>query len=387
MRRHRRYAALLGALLVPPFALSACGGGVPGNAVATVGGDPITKSTFDHWLLIAARAQSQMTGGDGANAVAPDPPEFKRCIAAKRKAEGDDKKSRSSDATLRRQCQSEYDQLRDQVMQFHINAAWIQGEAADEGIKISDQEVKRAFDQQRKQAFPDLDAYKEFLKNSGYTQEDLLYQIKVQQLSDKLRRKILEGTDKVTDEEIRDYYNEHKDEFGDPERRDLRIILTRTRDKAEEAKRLLEQGRSWKDVAKRYSIDEGSKRAGGELRAVPKGQQEKNLDKAVFSAQPGRIVGPVKTPLGFYVFEVFRVTPAKQRSLSESKESIRQILVSQKQQKATEEFTKNYEKKWKSRTECRKGFVIEACKNAPKTTTTATTGEPTEDAPPANSSR
>ena len=37
MTSPRRYVALLGAFFVLPFALSACGGGVPGNAVVSIG--------------------------------------------------------------------------------------------------------------------------------------------------------------------------------------------------------------------------------------------------------------------------------------------------------------------------------------------------------------
>ena len=66
----------------------------------------------------------------------------------------------------------------------------------------------------------------------------------------------------------------------------------------------LEDGKSFKEVAKKYSIDEASKSQGGKLPAVAKGQQEKALDEAVFKAKKGELTGPVKTQFGYYVFEV-----------------------------------------------------------------------------------
>ena len=61
---------------------------------------------------------------------------------------------------------------------------------------------------------------------------------------------------------------------------------------------------SWKDVAKKYSIDEASKAQGGKLPGVAKGQQEKAFDDAVFAAKKGKLEGPVKTQFGWNVFEV-----------------------------------------------------------------------------------
>lgn len=383
MTSPRRYLALLGAFFVLPFGLAACGGGVPGNAVVSIGGDTIKKTAFDHWLKILAVTQAQQTG-QSSDVVVPDPPNFTKCIAAKQKVKPAKGQPKPTVKTLKSQCQTEYNGLRDQVMQFFINSAWTEGEAADQGVKVTDAAVKKEFDQLRKQSFPQDTAYKQFLKSYGYTQEDLLYQVKIRQLSQKLRDKILKGTDKVTDAQIAAYYNKNKENFAQPEKRDLRIVLTKSKAKAEAAKKAIENGESWKAVAKRYSIDQGSKANGGLLTGVPKGQQEKALDDATFKAAKGKVEGPIKTQFGYYVFEVVKVTPGTQQSLAQAKESIKQLLISQNQQKKSQDFGKAFEKKWKDRTDCQKGYVIASCKNAPKQSTTATTGAVTQNAPPAD---
>ena len=96
----------------------------------------------------------------------------------------------------------------------------------------------------------------------------------------------------------------------------MRIVLTKDKAKAEQAKKALESGDSWKEVAKKYSIDTQSKSQGGKLPPVSKGQQEKALDDAIFSAKKGELVGPVKTQFGYYDFEVDKVTPASQQTLA-----------------------------------------------------------------------
>jgi foldase protein PrsA len=370
MKTPLRYAALLGAFFVLPLGLAACGGGdsVPGNAVVKIAGQPIKTTEFDHWLNVAVASQQQQAGATATPAVVPDPPNYTKCIAAKKKTATKPAKGQPNptDATYKTQCSTEYATLRDQVMQFLISSAWIEGESSDRGVKVTDASVKKDFDKQRQQSFPKDKDYLAFLKSSGYNQEDLLYRIKVQSLSTKLREAVLKGSDKVSDAQIANYYNKNKSRFAVPEKRDLRLVLTKTEAKAKEAKKLLDSGQSFKTVAPKYSIDQGSRDNGGVLAGVPKGQQEKALDAATFSASKGKITGPIKTQFGYYVFEVTKITPGTQQTLAQSKASIKQLLVSQQQQTKLDAFVKQFQKKWKDETDCQKGYQTTDCKNPPK---------------------
>ncbi len=148
------------------------------------------------------------------------------------------------------------------------------------------------------------------------SEEDILFRVKLNELQEKLTQKITKSATKISEEDVKEYYDKNKKRFAQPERRDLRIVLTKTEAKANEAKAALESGQDFKTVAKQYSIDEASKAQGGKLPAVAKGQQEKSLDEAVFTAKKGTLEGPVKTQFGWYVFEVNKITPASQQSLA-----------------------------------------------------------------------
>jgi foldase protein PrsA len=340
-------------------------GGVPGNAVAEVDGNAIDKDQFNHWMNVAAKTSGQ------PGATVPDSPDFKNCIAQKRKTAPKPAKGqpKTTDEQLKDQCKQEYDALRDQVMQLLTSFQWIEGEAEEQGIKVSDAEVRKSFEEQKKQSFPKDADYKKFLKDYNQTEEDILQRVKLDLLSNKIRDKIIKGKDKVSDAQIQDFYSKNKERFAQPERRDLRIVLTKTEAKANEAKAALQSGDSWKTVAKKYSIDEASKAQGGKLPAQAKGTLEKSLDQAVFKAKKGQITGPVKTQFGYYVFEVEKVQKATQQTLEQAKETIRQTLQSQNQQKALDKFVSEFQKKWKDRTECRDGYVTQVCKGAKATPT------------------
>jgi foldase protein PrsA len=362
-----KLAALFCVAAVPAVAVAGCGG-VPGNAVATVDGNAITKSTFSHWLTVAAKS-----GGATSTAI-PKPPEYTACIAAKRKALPKPAKGqpKTTDAQLKTQCKQEYTALRDQVLQLLISFQWIQGEAKDLGVKATDKEVDKQFQTQKKASFPKDADYQKFLKTSGQSQDDIELRVKLDVLSNKIREKVTKGKDKVTDAEITKYYNDNKSRFAQPERRDLLVVLTKTQAKAAEAKSAIQGGQSFAAVAKKFSIDQASKSQGGKLAAVAKGQQEKALDTAIFSAKKGALTGPVKTQFGFYVFKVTKVTAASQQTEAQAKTTIKQLLASQKQQKALDKFVKDFQKKWKAKTDCSDNYRTQDCKNAPKKTATPT---------------
>jgi foldase protein PrsA len=342
-------------------------GGVPGNAVAEVDGQAIEKDSFEHWMNIAAKTSGQ------PNAQVPDAPEFTQCVAEKRKTAPKPAKGqpKTSDEDLKNQCKQEYEALRDQVLQLLVSFEWIQGQAEEMNVSVSDAEVKKSFDQQRKQSFPKDADYKKFLKDSGQSEEDVMLRVRLDLLSNKIRDEIIKGKDKVTDAQIEDFYEKNKERFAQPERRDLRIVLTKGEAKAKQAKAALASGESWKDVAKEYSIDEASKSQGGKLPAQAEGTLEQALDKAVFSAEKGEVSGPVKTQFGWYVFEVEKIQKESQQTLEQAKETIRQTLQSQNQQKALDQFVKDFRKKWKEKTECREGYETPDCKGAPEPTPTA----------------
>jgi foldase protein PrsA len=351
------------AVIATAAVVSGCGNDVPSNAVAKINDTVIKRSEFNHWLTAAARG-SQPAGG-GGQVVVPDPPNFTRCVAAKQRQPVPEGTPKPTPAQLKEQCEQEYDSLKEQVMQFLVSAEWIKQEAADRGVEVTEAEVRQQFEDQKKQSFPDDDAYKEFLRTSGQTEQDLLFRVRLDVLSNKVRQEIIGDQGEVSAEDVRTYYNENKARFAQPERRDLAVVLTRTKARAEQAKAALEGGQSFRQVARRFSIDEATKSQGGRLPGVAKGQQEPAFDEAIFDARRGRLTGPVETQFGWYVFEVTKITPADQQTIEEATETIRNLLRSEREQKALDDFIEDFRNKYKEETACADGFVIADCDNAP----------------------
>ncbi len=265
VRKTLRILLALGAFFVVAAVLAACGSSsndVPGNAVASVDGTPITRADYERWAAITAKGSAQ----GGAPVVVPDPPAYTRCIAALREqsrpARGQPK---PTDVTLKAQCRQQNEQLVQQTMSTLIQQIWIEKEAKEQGVTVTDREVQRQLADTKRQSFPTEKDFQRFLKQSGMTEADVLDRVRIQALAAKLTRKIQDSAAPVTDAQIQSYYDRNRAQFAVPERRDVQLILTRTEAQANAAKAAVEGGMSWADAAKKYSTDAASKATGGEL--------------------------------------------------------------------------------------------------------------------------
>jgi foldase protein PrsA len=366
----RRSILALGAFFVLAAAVAGCGSGVPGDSVADVAGNPITTQAFNHWMFVAAKSQASQN--PGAPVIVPnDPPQFDRCVAQVRRQIPS--LAKTSSKQLRADCKQLFSSLSNQVMDFLIKGYWYQAEAARDHISVSNAQVQKAFDKAKKAQFTSPSQFTTFLTQTGQTLQDILFRFRINQIYQKL---LARHKTTVTSAEIQKYYSEHQTQFGTPQTRDIRIVLTKTATQAKAAMKALRSGQSWNKVAKQYSTDPTSKNNGGLLVGVSKGQQDAALDKAAFEAPLNKLLGPVQGQFGFYVFEVTKITNATHQTLAQATPLIRQTLTGQQQSSAQSAIDATAKKHWLSQTSCRSVYAMADCKGykAPKTGTTGTTG-------------
>lgn len=131
----------------------------------------------------------------------------------------------------------------------------------------------------------------------------------------------------VTDEDVRAYYDSHLDSYSKPEQRTVAQIIV-----ADEA--LAQQIHD--EVAQTKELEKAATAAEkGKATFVRDTYDESGMDvelaKAVFDADQGEIVGPLKTPFGWHVIHVEKVTKAQPESFDSVKAGIRKELAGEKQ--------------------------------------------------------
>ncbi|HWE08139.1 MAG TPA: peptidyl-prolyl cis-trans isomerase [Solirubrobacteraceae bacterium] len=368
MKTPRSILALGAFFVLVAMAIAGCGGSsVPSGSVAAVAGNPISTRAFNHWMYVAAQGQAAQSPGQPV-IVPEDPPNFTKCISQV-KAEIPSLR-KTADKTLKADCAQLFQSLSSQVMDFLIKAYWYQADAHKMGIKLTDAQVNAALAQAKKSQFQSAAQYETFLKQSGQTAQDILFRVRVNQIFTKLTSR---HPTTVTPAMIAAYYTTHKSQFGTPETRNMRIVLTKTAAQAEAAKTALQHGQSWSTVAKKDSTDPTTKNKGGQLTGVTAGHQDAALSKAAFAAPANKLLGPIKGQFGYYVLQVTKITPAKQRSLAQSTPLIKQTLTSQLQSQAQTAVDSHASKNWKSQTKCLAQYAMADCSGykAPKSSSTS----------------
>jgi hypothetical protein len=187
----------LGIAILVGLTLSACGGGGPSQttgpreAVVHVGNTPISRSLFDRWMAIAFTFRNPPTPGQAPSTpVVPDPPGFTACAAQlMMKA----RKPKPRLEQLKHECERDYRDVQPRILHFLIHAYWIRGEAADQGVHVSDSEVQKRFQEITRKNFPKAAAFHRYLARSDQGVPDLLFSLEAQMLTAKLEQTATKG--------------------------------------------------------------------------------------------------------------------------------------------------------------------------------------------------
>ena len=150
----------------------------------------------------------------------------------------------------------------------------------------------------------------------------------------------------VSDEEIRTFYEENKNQFTKGGKVRAKHILTDSEDKCKEILEEIENGTKAFEVAAQVYSTCPSGQKGGDLGEFGRGQMVKEFEDAAFNGEVGKVIGPVKTQFGYHLIKVENRTEETIASFDEAKESIRRNLLNMKQNTAYNEKVKALREKY-----------------------------------------
>ncbi len=146
----------------------------------------------------------------------------------------------------------------------------------------------------------------------------------------------------VTEDEIKQYYDSHPDEFTDPEMVRFRHILigvapdaapegwTEAQKKAHDLKKEIDNGADFEELAKEKSDDKRTKGQGGALGFITRESIPEGFPDSVFSLKDGDVSDPVKGSKGYHIIQVETKRPERIRTLNQVKREIKSKLQKQK---------------------------------------------------------
>jgi foldase protein PrsA len=166
----------------------------------------------------------------------------------------------------------------------------------------------------------EIDREIENLKEAYGTQYDLAVQqngekvIRNMVKLDLLRTKAAVEDIKVTEKELKDYYENYKPKIK------ASHILVKDEKTAKEVKAKLDKGEDFAKLAKEYSQDPGSAANGGDLGWFGPGKMVKEFEDAAYKLKVGQVSDPVKTDYGYHIIKV--TDKEKKKPFNEMKEEI-----------------------------------------------------------------
>jgi len=210
-------------------------------------------------------------------------------------------------------------------------------QAAELGLEATDAQIEAAIEDIKKRNGLDESRLDEALAQQGLDRTSFRQQIRTNLETYNLLGYKVRNRVKVTDEDLRNYYQRHSAEFAGEEEIHVRHIflpLAETAGAAEEAKvraagekilQRLATGEDFAAVARESSKGPGAAE-GGDLGWLRRGVVQKALEDAAFSLKAGQISGLVRAGPGLHVLKIEERRLGGAKSFDEAKEELRERL-------------------------------------------------------------
>src|SRR5271170_4346361 len=187
--------------------------------------------------------------------------------------------------------------------------------AKDMGISVESDVIKRLDDVRKQNQLASLEDLEKAVEGSGLAWEDYKTTIRNGLLTQEVVRREVGSHINIGNDEVKQYYAAHPQDFTRPEQVVLSEIFLSTegkspeeieavQKKAEDLRNRVMKGDDFYEIAKRYSEGSTAKDRGGELGTFPRGELDQKLEDVVFKLDKGQITDVIQTKTGFEVLKV-----------------------------------------------------------------------------------
>lgn len=167
------------------------------------------------------------------------------------------------------------------------------------GIELTDEDFAVEYEK-TVESYGGATNYGSTLKTLGITDDQLKDSLRYETISRK-HKEMFDQQNVPTDEEIQTYFDENKESLIKVE---ASHILVSTKEEAEEAKKRIDAGEAFEDVAQEVSQDTGSASQGGKLAETSPSTYVPEFANAITTLEVGKVSDPVQSQYGFHIIRV-----------------------------------------------------------------------------------
>lgn len=238
---------------------------------------------------------------------------------------------------LKMQDEKGYIEIRSKILDLLIDEKIAREKIRELGIKVTPKEVDAAIENIKRNSHVTQEDLIAGLEKQGLTYE--LYRKNVKNELERIRLINLEVKSRIIirEEEIREYYSKHKDDFTSNEEVRLATIFLREKNpssqgenhpldqKAREILLRLKNGEDFSKLAKEFSEGPGAE-DGGDLGFFKASQLDQELAKIIKDMSPGDVSDPVIKSSGIQIINLVERRGGKIKRLEEARDAIYNIL-------------------------------------------------------------
>jgi parvulin-like peptidyl-prolyl isomerase len=235
-------------------------------------------------------------------------------------------------------------QTKEAFLQRLVDNLLIEYEAKKRGAGIKDEEVMNVLKDTLIRQNMGMEEFVKKLEKEGSSLASVKKEIKSQLIRMKLMRWEIKSKIIVSDQEIGEYYNQHRDEYEGKEAIRLKQILllippnagkltkTKIKENAEKIQKRAVNSESFDALAAQFSQGPGAAQ-GGDLGFIEKGVMIPELETVAFNLTPGKVSPVIESSVGFHIIKVVDKRGAGLKPIATVREEIKAKLEDEKLEK------------------------------------------------------
>lgn len=228
-------------------------------------------------------------------------------------------------------------------------------EAKEKGIKVQGSKVKEVFNSYKAQ-YGGEEGLKKALNVKELDTEGIKKEIEKTLIVDEFERSYIENNSRITDAELKEYYEKNKDSFREPDKIRLREIfvsvpydadyktIEEKKKKADDILKRIKAGEDFADLAWKYSEDPYAVK-GGDIGYMHRGRLSPELEDVAFKLKPGEVSGLIEVKAGYFIIKVEDFISSRLIGFNEIKDKLRKDLQDKRKKEVREELIKRLKAK------------------------------------------
>lgn len=215
-------------------------------------------------------------------------------------------------------------EYRDQALEDVIAFRLQYQDAVARGLKPDRRQIKERL-QQVRDSFASVKEYKEWMKGAGVSEAGIKAKLEEVVLVQMVTDVVVNGPSVMNDEALKQYYEQNKEKFRQPETLRLRIISSKSEEKARQALSRIRDGEDFGNVAVRISEDM-YRIKGGDIGFIHRGRIYPSLEDAAYKMKAGDTSELIWTEGSWFIVKVEERIPEHVVSFDEAKGKLKREL-------------------------------------------------------------